>query len=138
MAGLLGREGALDHRDRMGRRHADRLVEHDPAMHVALLGARREALALGWVGAGSASGASFTGASIMDVSSLAGLAAGSIGRRGLVLRQPERLLQDVAAHLVGIEQRIDALGLGEALIRRETRISGANFRFTRWAISPRI
>ena len=33
----LRREQALDHRDRVGRGHADRLVEHDPAVHVALL-----------------------------------------------------------------------------------------------------
>ncbi len=33
-------EQTLDDRDRLSRRHADRLVEHDPAMDVALVAAR--------------------------------------------------------------------------------------------------
>src|SRR6185437_3188006 len=37
MAGTLGREQPLHHGDRLRRRHADRLVEHDPAMDVALV-----------------------------------------------------------------------------------------------------
>ena len=37
VAGALGREQALDDADRMGRGHADRLVEHEPAVHVALV-----------------------------------------------------------------------------------------------------
>ena len=37
MAGALGREQPLDHGNRVRRGHADGLVEHDPAMHVALL-----------------------------------------------------------------------------------------------------
>ncbi len=37
VAGAFCREQALDDRDRVGRGHADRLVEHDPAMHVAFL-----------------------------------------------------------------------------------------------------
>ena len=36
MARLLGREPALHHRDRVGRCHADALVENDPAIDVAL------------------------------------------------------------------------------------------------------
>ncbi len=45
MAGALGRKQPLQHRDRMGRGHADRLVEHDPAMDVALVAARLIVLA---------------------------------------------------------------------------------------------
>ena len=37
MAGAFGREQVLDDRDGMRRGHADRLVEHDPAVHVAFL-----------------------------------------------------------------------------------------------------
>src|SRR5450759_4078902 len=37
MAGALGLEQPLHHRDRVGRGHADRLVEHDPAVDVALV-----------------------------------------------------------------------------------------------------
>ena len=36
MAGTARRGEPLDRRDRMGRRHADRLVEHDPAVNVEL------------------------------------------------------------------------------------------------------
>ncbi len=39
MAGALGFGQALDDADGMGRRHADRLVEDDPAVHVALVAA---------------------------------------------------------------------------------------------------
>jgi hypothetical protein len=41
MAGALRLEQALDHADRMRRAHAYRLVEHDPAVHVALLALAR-------------------------------------------------------------------------------------------------
>src|SRR5215469_16854222 len=37
VAGSLGIEQPLHDADRVGRRHANRLVEHDPAVHVALL-----------------------------------------------------------------------------------------------------
>ena len=37
VAGALRREQPLDDRDRVRRGHADRLVEHDPAVHVALV-----------------------------------------------------------------------------------------------------
>src|SRR5260221_1735036 len=40
VAGALGLEQPLHDRDRMRRGHADRLVEHDPAMDVALVAAR--------------------------------------------------------------------------------------------------
>ena len=40
MAGALGLEQPFHHRDRLGRGHADRLVEHDPAMDVALVAPR--------------------------------------------------------------------------------------------------
>jgi len=39
MARALAGEQPLDRADGMGRGHADRLVEHDPAVHVALLAA---------------------------------------------------------------------------------------------------
>jgi hypothetical protein len=39
MAGALGLEQPLDDPDRLRRRHADRFVEHDPAVHIALLAA---------------------------------------------------------------------------------------------------
>ena len=37
MAGALGLEHALHHAHRVGRGHAHGLVEHEPAVHVALL-----------------------------------------------------------------------------------------------------
>ena len=40
VAGALGLEQPLHDRDRMRRGHADRLVEHDPAVDVALVAAR--------------------------------------------------------------------------------------------------
>src|SRR5438045_9463115 len=40
MTCALGLEQTFDDRDRMRRRHADRLVEHDPAMDVALVATR--------------------------------------------------------------------------------------------------
>src|ERR1700760_3462156 len=40
MARALGLEQALHDRERVGRGHADRLVEHDPAMDVALVAPR--------------------------------------------------------------------------------------------------
>ena len=43
MAGALGPEQPLHDAHRVGRGHADRLVEHDPAVHVALV-----ALAVFW------------------------------------------------------------------------------------------
>src|SRR5207302_9171658 len=46
MAGALGLEQALEDRDRVRRGHADRLVEHHPAMDVALVAARLIVLAL--------------------------------------------------------------------------------------------
>ena len=45
VAGALGLEQPLHDRDRVGRGHADRLVEHDPAMDVALVAARLVVLA---------------------------------------------------------------------------------------------
>src|SRR5712671_2435500 len=39
VSGALAREQPLDGADRLRRGHADRLVEHDPTMHVALLAA---------------------------------------------------------------------------------------------------
>ena len=46
MAGALGLEQALEHGDRVRRGHADRLVEDDPAMDVALVAPRLVVLAL--------------------------------------------------------------------------------------------
>src|SRR6266850_1203028 len=45
MAGALGLEQPFHDRDRLGRGHADRLVEHDPAVDVALVAARLVVLA---------------------------------------------------------------------------------------------
>src|SRR6185295_19048200 len=45
MAGALGLEQALEHGDRVRRGHADRLVEHHPAMNVALVAPRLVVLA---------------------------------------------------------------------------------------------
>jgi len=49
VAGALGVEQPLHHRDRVGRGHADRLVEHHPAVDVAALALLLGTLTPGWI-----------------------------------------------------------------------------------------
>src|SRR5664279_1385144 len=120
MAGALGREQALHHADRMGGGHADRLVEHQPAMHIALV-----TLEL------------FFGSAFMLRSRL----------RRLLDRRRIEVFQIFFGHLSSSCSRSrltagerSSLSMRSASSKRSStrkRISGANFRLTWWAISPR-
>src|SRR5277367_854679 len=129
MAGALGREQPLDHGDRMRRRHADRLVEYDPAVHVALV--------------------SF----FLPVASSglrrAGLARRQIGRFGDVLFSDALRAHDSSFSspgwfsllrsrwTTGVRKSFSIRSASSNRSSTRNRTSGANFRLTRRAISPR-
>ncbi len=110
MAGALGAEQPLHHAHRMGRGHADRLVEHEPAVHVALL-----ALALQRLPARRLR---------CQVDALIHSFVPSSG-----------LLRSRWTAGVRRSFSIRSASSNRSSIRK--RISGANFRLTRCAISPR-
>src|SRR5262249_24901449 len=109
MAGVLGAEEPLRQAHRMGRGHADRLVEDDPAVHIALLAlvlprrlARR-----------------------CQVDVL--IHSGSFPSSGLLMSR----------WTAGVRNSFSMRSASSKRSSIRKRISGANFRLTRCAISPR-
>src|SRR5262245_920814 len=111
MAGALGAVEPLRHAHRMGRGHADRLVEHQPAVHIAFL-----ALALArW----------FVHGRRYQVDAL--IHSGSFPSSGLLRSR----------WTAGVRNSFSMRSASSKRSSIRKRISGANFRLTRCAISPR-
>src|SRR5205085_12063338 len=141
VARTLGREQALDYCDRMGRGHADRFVEDHPAVHVALFALvllpRTPALILR-----RARSARLEGGRRADASR-------RFLRRLLSMRNSEvvQALVDHASSPPSFHSRSrrtsgvrNIFSIRSASSNRSSnrkRMSGANFRLTRRAISPR-
>ena len=131
MAGLLGVQSALRDRDGVRRGHADALVEHQPAMHVALLGAllaRRARLPgramFSGLGHVLSVDVGVAGAFPAEVGLRAGpyaLGHGKSTGRGsllVVLRQLIRVL----TNFLGAQERIDLGRLIEAVVTAEAQV----------------
>src|SRR5579872_5536978 len=137
VACALGLEQALHDGDRMGGGHADRLVENDPAMHVALFASRlvvRPHLLLARI--------------VVDSPRLVARSGKNVSfRRGriAVLRLNCVIHNHRSSSRPGARSLCTAGVLSNFSIRSASsnrssirkRTSGANFRLTRWAISPR-
>ena len=112
MAGLLGEERALHHRDRMRRRHADALVEHDPAdARRASSGAARRCAG----GRRAACSRSFIAHSLVGL-----VGSRACGCRGATF---------------SVRRSASMRAASSKVSSRRKRRSGANFRLTRWATS---
>src|ERR1700743_2385170 len=137
MAGALGLKQPLHHRDRLGGRHADRLVEHDPAVDIALVAP--------WL--------------VVRTRLLAGTRtiAGMMGMRRNIFFNAGRIADGRLDHVVrgghdhqlssesgarsfctaGVRSNFSIRSASSNRSSTRKQTSGANFRLTRRATSPR-
>ncbi len=108
MPGAARLEHAFHHTHGMSRRHAHGLVEHEPAMHVALLALALPALAAG-----------------VDRFHVSSSVSGSVD------------LASRSRRTAGVRRSFSIRSASSNRSSARNRSSGANFRLTRCAISPR-
>src|SRR6266566_2891646 len=141
MAGALGLKQPLHHRDGLRRRHADRLVQHDPAVNVAPVTAR---LIVGpplLAGAGVVVAPRILTVLFRIIIFLDGARFGVL-RPDLAVcgsRNHEFSSESGARSLctAGVRSNFSIRSASSNRSSTRKRISGANFKLTRCATSPR-
>src|SRR5215471_17580475 len=136
MTGLLSCEQALYHRHRVGRCHADRFVEHHPAMDVIFFAPKllRPAGSAGVVERGGRVGRGRQATDALRSIGI-GIIGVLIGYCGIHLCSPESLSRSRLTCGERSNRSIRSASSKRSSMRK--RISGANLRLIRWATSPR-